>query len=60
MDDDFQDVYRELYQEVKFKPEELKEFQECQTLTQKELEQLADLLFDLGLTTQKIMIEYND
>ena len=58
-EDENQDVYRELYEEVKFKPEELKEFQECQSLSQEELEQLSDLLFDLGLTTQKIMIEYN-
>jgi hypothetical protein len=54
-----QDVYRKLYEQVKFKPEELKEFPECQSLSQEELEQLSDLLFDLGLTTQKIMIEYN-
>ena len=54
------DVYRELYQEVKFTPEELKEFPECQALNQKELEQLSDLLFDLGLIAQKIMIECDD
>jgi len=54
------DVYRELYEEVKFTPEELKVFPECQTLKQEELEQLSDLLFDLGLIAQKIMIECDD
>ena len=51
------DVYRELYEEVKFTTEELKEFPECQALSLEELEQLSDLLFDLGLIAQKIMIE---
>ena len=54
------DVYRELYEEVKFTPEELKEFPECHSLNQAELEQLSDLLFDLGLIAQKIMIECDD
>jgi hypothetical protein len=54
------DVYRELYEEVKFTPEELKEFPECHALNQEELEQLSDLLFDLGLIAQKIMIECDD
>ena len=58
-EDENQDVYRELFEQVKFKPEELQEFPECQELNQEELENLSDLLFEIGLTTQKIMIEYN-
>ena len=59
LEDENQDVYRELFEQVKFKPKELQEFPECQELNQEELENLSDLLFELGLTTQKIMIEYN-
>jgi len=59
LEDENKDVYRELFEQVKFKPEELQGFPECQELNQEELENLSDLLFELGLTTQKIMIEYN-
>ncbi|MBM3436973.1 MAG: hypothetical protein FJY07_12240 [Bacteroidetes bacterium] len=59
VEDENQDVYREWFEQVKFKPEELQEFPECQGLNQEELENLSDVLFELGLTTQKIMIEYN-
>jgi hypothetical protein len=59
LEDDNKDFYRELYEQVRFKPEELREFPDCQSLSQEELENLSDLLFEIGLTTQKIMIEYN-
>ena len=54
------EVYNELYRESKFTAEEIGQFPEFQNLTDEELERISDLLFDIGITAQKIMIESND
>ncbi|MEI7526818.1 MAG: hypothetical protein WCJ95_20885 [Mariniphaga sp.] len=54
------DVYSELYQEAKLTTKEIGQFPEFQNLTDDELEKISDLLFDIGITVQKIMIETND
>jgi len=54
------EAYNELYREAKFTTEEIGQFPEFQNLTDEELERISDLLFDIGITAQKIMIESND
>ena len=54
------DVYNELYRQAKFTAEEIGQIPEFQNLTDDELEKISDLLFDIGITAQKIMIEDND
>ena len=54
------DFYNELYRDAKFTTEEIGQFPEFKNLTDEELEQISDLLFEIGITAQKIMIENND
>lgn len=54
------EVYNELYREAKFTTEEIGQFPEFQNLNDEELENISNLLFDLGIIAQKIMIEHND
>jgi hypothetical protein len=54
------DVYNELYREAKFTIEEIGQFPDFQNLKDDELGIISDLLFDIGITAQKIMIENND
>jgi len=54
------EVYNELYRAAKFTTEELGQFSEFQNLNDEELENISNLLFDLGIIAQKIMIEHND
>jgi len=54
------DVYNELFREAKFTIHEIGQFPEFQNLTEDELEKISDLLFDIGITAQKIIIENND
>ena len=54
------EVYNELYREAKFTTEEIGQFPEFQNLNDEELENIANLLFELGIIAQKIMIENND
>ncbi len=54
------DFYYQLYKATKFTTVELKEYKACENYAEEELEELSDLLFDLGLLAKKIMIENND
>ena len=54
------DVYNELYRQAKFTIEEIGQFPDFQNLKDDELGIISDLLFDIGITAQKIMIENND
>lgn len=51
------DCYSELYRAAKFTTDELRKYLVCQHLTEEELEEMSDLLFDIGIIAQKLMIE---
>lgn len=60
LEDEQKDYYYKLFKAAKFKTIELRKYQVCKNKTEEELEQLSDLLFDLGLIAQKIIIENNE
>lgn len=51
------DVYYDLYKHVKITVRELKQLPELDGMTDEELEVLADQLFDLCVSVQKIILE---
>lgn len=54
------DIYYQIFKRSKLNHDDLKKYAICKNHTEQELDELSDLLFDLGILSQKIILETNE
>jgi len=57
---DEKDYYYDFYSESKLTVEDYHQFEEFEDLSDDELAELSDMIFDLAVTAQKIITETNE
>ena len=57
---DEKDYYYDFYSESKLTVEDYRQFEEFEDLSDDELAELSDMIFDLAVTAQKIITETNE
>ena len=60
MSNDEKDFYYDFYLETKLTVDDIRQFEEFENLSDEELQEISDAIFDLAVTAQKIIIETND
>lgn len=54
------DYYYDFYEESKLTIDEIRQFNEFENLSDEELTELSDMIFDLAVTAQKIITDTNE
>lgn len=57
---DEKDYYYDFYSESKLTVEDYRQFEEFENLSDDEIAELSDMIFDLAVTAQKIIKETNE